>query len=76
MKRTPPRGLMFFDDAISDDSPQHIARAGSCDYGYSLLELDRAGISESRALALGLPVDGARRSALRRNIRHLKGIVR
>ena len=40
--------------------------------GFSILELHRAGLSESRAHALGLTVDGIRHSALRHNIRHLK----
>lgn len=40
--------------------------------GFSILELDRAGLSESRAHALGLPIDGTRHSALRHNVRRLK----
>jgi ribosomal protein L13E len=43
--------------------------------GFSILELDRAGISESRAHALGLPIDGTRHDALSRNIHHLKSFA-
>jgi ribosomal protein L13E len=45
------------------------------DAGFSILELHRAGLSESRAHALGLPVDGTRHSALRHNISHLKSFA-
>jgi ribosomal protein L13E len=40
--------------------------------GFSILELHRAGLSESRAHELGITVDGIRHSALRHNIRQLK----
>jgi ribosomal protein L13E len=43
--------------------------------GFSVLELDRAGISESRARSLGLPIDGTRHSALRDNVRRLKTVA-
>ena len=42
-------------------------------HGFSILELDRAGISESLAHALGLPIDGTRHDALLNNVRRLKG---
>ena len=44
-------------------------------HGFSILELDRAGISEARAHALGLPIDGTRHDALLNNVRRLKGLA-
>lgn len=43
--------------------------------GYSLLELERAGLSEPRARALGIPIDRTRPSALGTNIAELTGLA-
>jgi ribosomal protein L13E len=40
--------------------------------GYSLLELERAGISEQTAIASGLPIDRQRNSALGSNVMQLE----
>lgn len=40
--------------------------------GFSLAELDEAGISAERARELGIPVDGARMSSLGANVDSLK----
>ena len=40
--------------------------------GYSLLELERAGITEERARAVGLAIDRARESALGENVAQLE----
>jgi ribosomal protein L13E len=48
--------------------------------GYSLLELERAGITEDQAVAAGLTIDRARNSALGSNVmqleklRHIRGL--
>jgi ribosomal protein L13E len=40
--------------------------------GYSLLELERAGISEAQAIAAGLTIDRERNSALGSNVMQLE----
>ena len=44
--------------------------------GYSLLELERAGITEQRAIASGLPIDRDRLSAVGSNIIQLQKLRR
>lgn len=44
--------------------------------GYSLLELERAGITEAQASAIGLPVDRERTSALGSNVMQLEKLRR
>jgi ribosomal protein L13E len=44
--------------------------------GYSLLELERAGITESQAVAAGLPIDRERRSSLGCNVMQLEKLRR
>ena len=44
--------------------------------GYSLLELERAGISEERARAIGLAIDSERTSALGSNVMQLEKLRR
>ena len=44
--------------------------------GYSLLELERAGITEEQALAEGLSIDRARLSALGSNVMQLQKLRR
>ena len=44
--------------------------------GYSLLELQRAGITEQEAAAAGLPIDRERTSALGSNVMQLDGLRR
>ena len=44
--------------------------------GYSLLELERAGITEDQANAIGLPLDRARTSALGSNVMQLQKLRR
>jgi ribosomal protein L13E len=44
--------------------------------GYSLLELDRAGISEAQAEAAGLAIDRERMSALGSNVMQLERLRR
>ena len=43
--------------------------------GFSLLELERAGISEPRAQEMGLPLDRRRHSALGSNVMLLKRLL-
>ena len=43
--------------------------------GFSLLEIERAGISEQRALEMGLVLDRRRHSALGSNVAQLKRLV-
>jgi len=62
---------VFIHNSVTELSSAQSSRT-SGDEGFSILELDRAGLSESRARALGLPIDGTRHSALRHNVRHLK----
>jgi ribosomal protein L13E len=44
--------------------------------GYSLLELERAGISEDQARAAGLTIDRERRSSLGSNVMQLEKLRR
>jgi ribosomal protein L13E len=44
--------------------------------GYSLLELERAGITEAQAAAAGLTIDRARTSALGSNVMELEQLRR
>jgi ribosomal protein L13E len=44
--------------------------------GYSLLEIERAGLTEEQALAAGLPVDRERRSSLGSNVMQLETLRR
>jgi ribosomal protein L13E len=44
--------------------------------GYSLLEMERAGITEDQANAAGLPIDRARLSALGSNVMQLQKLRR
>jgi ribosomal protein L13E len=44
--------------------------------GYSLLELDRAGVTEDQAIAAGLPLDRERTSALGSNVMQLQKLRR
>jgi len=44
--------------------------------GYSLLELERAGITEERASAIGLAIDRGRTSALGSNVIQLEKLRR
>ena len=44
--------------------------------GYSLLELERAGISEDQAISVGLPIDRARLSAIGANVMQLQKLRR
>jgi ribosomal protein L13E len=44
--------------------------------GYSLLELERAGISEAQAAAAGLTIDRERTSALGSNVMELERLRR
>ena len=44
--------------------------------GYSLLELERAGITEERAVAAGLDIDRTRTSALGSNVLQLQKLRR
>lgn len=44
--------------------------------GYSVLELERAGITEERAIAAGLPIDRTRTSALGSNVMQLQQLRR
>jgi ribosomal protein L13E len=44
--------------------------------GYSLLELERAGVTEDQALAAGLPIDRERDSALGSNVMQLEKLRR
>jgi ribosomal protein L13E len=44
--------------------------------GYSLLELERAGVTEDQAIAAGLPIDRERNSALGSNIMQLEKLRR
>ena len=44
--------------------------------GYSLLELERAGISEAQAAAAGLTIDRERASALESNVMELERLRR
>ena len=44
--------------------------------GYSLLELERAGISEAQALAAGLAIDHERTSSLGSNVMQLEKLRR
>jgi ribosomal protein L13E len=43
--------------------------------GYSLLELERAGLTEADAERLGLPVDARRRSMIGANVMQLRCIA-
>ena len=43
--------------------------------GYSLLELERAGVSEDQALAAGLPIDRERTSSLGCNVLQLEKLL-
>ena len=43
--------------------------------GYSLLELERAGMSEDQALAAGLPIDRERTSSLGCNVLQLEKLL-
>ena len=43
--------------------------------GYSLLELERAGVSEDQALAAGLPVDRTRTSSLGCNVLQIEKLL-
>jgi ribosomal protein L13E len=40
--------------------------------GYSLLELERAGLTEADAARLGIPLDGKRRSMIGANVMQLR----
>jgi ribosomal protein L13E len=44
--------------------------------GYSLLELERAGLTEAQAQAAGLPIDRTRESALGSNVMQLEQLRR
>jgi len=44
--------------------------------GYSLLELERAGITEEQAIAAGLAIDRTRTSALGSNVMQLRQLRR
>ncbi len=44
--------------------------------GYSLLELERAGLTEDQAMAAGLTVDRERRSSLGSNVMQLEKLRR
>jgi ribosomal protein L13E len=44
--------------------------------GYSLLELQRAGLTEAQAAAAGLPIDRARESAVGANVMQLEQLRR
>jgi ribosomal protein L13E len=44
--------------------------------GYSLLELERAGVTEEQAIAAGLPIDRGRNSALGSNVMQLEKLRR
>jgi len=78
MTRTQHHPHVLSNESVTESSLAHasqsFAGSGAGD-GFSVLELDRAGISESRACSLGLPIDGTRHSALRRNVRHLKSFA-
>ena len=52
-----------------------VARSSFTD-GYSLLELERAGITEEQAVAAGLPIDRERTSALGSNVMELEKLRR
>jgi len=71
MTRTPHNRHAFSDESASESAAAQASQSFA-DSGFSVLELDRAGVSESRAHSLGLPIDGTRHSALRHNVRHLK----
>ena len=75
MSSTPRNQPAFFDRYDSESSSAQGQQISTAD-GFSILELDRAGVSESRAHALGLPIDGTRHSALRHNVRHLRVFAR
>jgi ribosomal protein L13E len=44
--------------------------------GYSLLELERAGVTEDQAIAAGLPIDRERNSSLGCNVMQLEKLRR
>jgi len=44
--------------------------------GYSLLELERAGVTEDQAIAAGLPIDRERTSSLGSNVMQLEKLRR
>jgi len=44
--------------------------------GYSLLEIERAGLSEEQAVAAGLPIDRQRTSSLGSNVMQLEKLRR
>lgn len=44
--------------------------------GYSVLELERAGITEEQAIAAGLAIDRTRSSALGSNVMQLQHLLR
>jgi hypothetical protein len=71
--RGPDNGPLFSGERSPNPRPKKGAPFE--EVGFSILELDRAGISESRAHALGIRVDGTRHSALRHNVDQLKGIA-
>jgi ribosomal protein L13E len=53
-----------------------VGRSTGATLGYSLLELERAGISLERATELGLRVDPDRPSSFGNNVMQLEAIVR
>jgi ribosomal protein L13E len=74
MTGTPHNRHVLSEEAVAESSLAYASQS-FVDDGFSVLELDRAGISESRAHSLGLPIDGTRHSALRHNVRHLKSVA-
>jgi ribosomal protein L13E len=61
-----PSKLAPLDSAGRETRPAH---------GFSLLEIERAGISEERAHEMGLVLDRRRHSALGSNVAQLKRLV-